>query len=326
MEADRLEMERLEAERIEIEHQEQELRERDAAEAAEPVASGEPSAGNAAAATEAAASGDSPGALQVADTTGSDDAHDTPGAATATISHDAPDAAGEAIGSAAMVASRDAPAAEAVPVDASPLDATASSGHPATAAGVAVGGSEPRPSGAATGFAISEPKTTSPDRPTAANADADAGFSLPRTAMRAAFGSLAGLSMAWVLAWLIEPSAFEGASTRELVGGFVNEAILTVLTITAAVTFAEGALRALRIPGGSIYRRLGRSRWVASAIEGFVAGGSVGWLTSVAYYLSKGDDRQVTLESLLVHAVFTATGFVLAEALVHAFGRSRGRA
>ena len=157
-------------------------------------------------------------------------------------------------------------------------------------------------------------------------AAADPSFSLPRAIARAALGSFLGLAMIWAFVVIAIPSDVEGQSFEDVFDVFVREAGLTVLTVTLAVAFAEGGWRVLRVPGGRAYRFVGGNRWPAAAIEGLIMGGAVGWLTSIALYGSfDSQDKQLTPEAFLLHAVFTSIGFVVAEAGLHAF-RARARA
>jgi hypothetical protein len=127
--------------------------------------------------------------------------------------------------------------------------------------------------------------------------------------------------MVWVLGRIFNPEKFDYESGY-LVGIFIIEALLTILTITVGVAFAEGSLRGLRVPGGRAYRFVGGNRWAASGIEGLIAGGTLGWLTTVAYRATIVEDHdQETLEALIVHAVLTGLGFIIAEGLLHAFRR-----
>ena len=55
-------------------------------------------------------------------------------------------------------------------------------------------------------------------------------------------------------------------------------------------------------------------------------GAAVAWLTSIALYGSfDSQDKQLTPQAFLLHAVFTSIGFVVADAGLHGF-RGRARA
>jgi hypothetical protein len=155
---------------------------------------------------------------------------------------------------------------------------------------------------------------------------ADARFSLARAIERAALGSFIGLAMLWAFVLTVFASDVDGRPFEEVFDVFAKEVGLTVLTVSLAVAFVEGGWHELRVPGGRVYRLVGGNRWLAAAIEGLIMGGTVAWLTSVALYGSYDlQDRELTPQAVLLHAVFTSIGFVVAEAGLHAF-RGRARA
>jgi hypothetical protein len=157
-------------------------------------------------------------------------------------------------------------------------------------------------------------------------ATADPSFSLARAIARAALGSFLGLAMIWAFVVIAIPSDVEGQSIEDLFDLFVREAGLTVLTVTVAVAFAEGGWRALRVPEGRAYSIVGGNPWLSAAIEGLIMGAAVAWLTSIALYGSfDSQDKQLTPQAFLLHAVFTSIGFVVADAGLHGF-RGRARA
>jgi hypothetical protein len=167
-----------------------------------------------------------------------------------------------------------------------------------------------------------EPAIALEDGGVASRRGSDAAFSLRRAVARAALGSLVGLAVIWAFVWIVFPSEFEGDTFEDNFDIFVREAGLTVFTITLFVAFAEGGWRSLRVPGGGAYRFVGGNRWAATATEGLVLGGSVGWLTTVALYSAYGPvDPQLNVGTVLLHAAFTALGFVIAEAVLPGFRR-----
>jgi hypothetical protein len=206
-------------------------------------------------------------------------------------------------------------------------------GRPLPGGGLAVGvgtpvgeraRSSPSPA-AATGSTIATAESASGEI-VSGRATADPSFSLARAIARAALGSFLGLAMIWAFVVIAIPSDVEGQPVEDLFDLFVREVGLTVLTVSLAVAFAEGGWHELRVPGGRVYRLVGGNRWLAAAIEGLIMGGTVAWLTSVALYGSYDlQDRELSPQAFLLHAVFTSIGFVIAEAGLHAF-RGRARA
>jgi hypothetical protein len=187
-----------------------------------------------------------------------------------------------------------------------------------------------RPAGAAPSRDLSGASTPTvveggaADGPDPSSRDASAArFSLARAGARAALGGLVGVAMAWLLARIVAGSDFEGVAGGTLVGNFLGEAVWTMITITSAVLFVEFLWPALRVPSGTAYRSVGGNRWAATAIEGLIAGGSVGWLTSLAFWeFTPGGPSQFYWESIMWHSLLTGLGFLIAEAVIHAF---RGR-
>jgi hypothetical protein len=151
--------------------------------------------------------------------------------------------------------------------------------------------------------------------------DASSGpFRLRTAGARAALGTLVGFAGAIVLTSIVWPSVIEETGDR-LLSTLVTDAVLLVFTITLAVSLIERWSPAFRVPDGRLYGSVGRNRYAASAIEGFVAGGIVGGATSVLIAVWRNDQSQLGPMAFILPAVFAALGFVIAEAVIHALRR-----
>jgi CHAT domain len=175
--------------------------------------------------------------------------------------------------------------------------------------------------------AASPTPETVPDRPrTVADLSADANRAassiepnMARAAGRAALGGVLTIALGdvWGLVTNLETADERVASSLE---SFLGLAALMAVALVAAVTLAEGLWPAVRVPDGSVYQRVGANRWAAAAIEGAVAGATVGFLVVVALY-----PQYIALETSLVVGVTGAIGFVIAEAVLsRLFGRRPG--
>ena len=129
------------------------------------------------------------------------------------------------------------------------------------------------------------------------------------------FGSFLGLAFIWIWVYVAHPELFDDHSFEETVGWFMFEAALTMIGIGAAVVVAEAVTPSIRVPDGSFYRSVGGNRVAAAAIQGAVAGVTVGFVVTVWLNLAlRGDPRPFSFESLVLHGAFTALGFAIVEA------------
>ena len=143
---------------------------------------------------------------------------------------------------------------------------------------------------------------------------------LIRGAGRAAVGGVltAVFGVAWRVLSLIGPKSLEDAlrDVSDQVFGYV--AVMAVAMV-AAVTLAEYRWPSVRVPDGGAYQVVGDRRWAAAAIQGAVAGATVGFLVANAF----NGFYYATLDVLVVSTVSGALGFAIAEALVERVARRR---
>ena len=162
------------------------------------------------------------------------------------------------------------------------------------------------------------PGVTAADKPDAAPAVWDIPPGMIRVASRASLGGAltAAFGDAWYLFRNIDglESAWHTV-TDELLGSM----LIMAVAMLAAVTLAERRWPAFRVPDGDLYRSVGERRWAAAAIQGAVAGLTVGFL--VANVLN--EFRLLDLETILVVTISGALGFAIAEASLERLSRRR---
>ena len=145
----------------------------------------------------------------------------------------------------------------------------------------------------------------------------ESGANLLRAAARAALGAvfLVLLVDAWDLLKDTTSDMFQGA-----VGSFIDTAALMALGMVAFVTVVEHLVPEFRVPGGRLYRAAGGNRTAAAAIQGVLAGVTVGFAVAVilrSWILS--------FDTALQYALFGGISFAIAEVLLERVARRRAR-
>ena len=205
-----------------------------------------------------------------------------------------------------------APPAEALVREDLVVPAVAGSARGGSHAGPAVvGESDDRIAAPA---APSEQGATVRDRArVAASAAVDMPSGLPRAASRAALGGV--ITVAMEFAKLLSTGYWGSNPAQGAAGEFAGAAVLMAIAMLAAVTVAERFVPAVRVPAGSLYRTVGGNRWAATAIQGALAGATVGFLVA-GLLIHAWTDGTVLINAAIRLALFTAASFVIAEAVL----------
>ena len=191
----------------------------------------------------------------------------------------------------------------------------------AAVAGSARGGGHPGPvvvgendDRIAASAAPREPHATARDRAgVAARGSSVVPTGLARAASRAALGGV--ITVAMEFAKLMSTGYWGSNPAQGAAGEFAGAAALMAIAMMAAVTVAERFVPAVRVPAGSLYRTVGGNRWAATAIQGAMAGATVGFLVA-GLLIHAWTDGTVLFNAAIRLALFTAASFVIAEAVL----------
>jgi hypothetical protein len=138
---------------------------------------------------------------------------------------------------------------------------------------------------------------------------------LVRAASRAALGAvfLVLLVDAWDLLKDTTSDMFDSA-----VGSFIDTTALMAVALVATVMLVEHLAPELRVPDGRLYRSTGGNRTAAAAIQGVLAGVTVGFAVAVIleYWV-------LSFDTALQYALFGGISFAIAEALLDRLSRRR---
>jgi hypothetical protein len=129
---------------------------------------------------------------------------------------------------------------------------------------------------------------------------------LLRAAARAALGAvfLVLLVDAWNLLKHWESGTFDSA-----VSSFVDTAVFMALGMVATVALVEHLAPELRVPDGRLYQATGGNRTAAAAIQGVLAGVTVGFAVAVIR-----ESWVLSFDTALQYALFGGISFAIAEA------------